>query len=51
MNFDKVCFLVEKGIIDYAEALSLQKKLFQAKKEGKLKEDVLFCLSILLQSP
>jgi len=44
MNFDKVCFLVEKGIIDYAEALSLQKKLFQAKKEGKLKEDVLFLL-------
>lgn len=39
-----MCFLVEAGLINYLQALELQKKTYLAKKRGKIKEDVLFLL-------
>lgn len=39
--------ILEAGLIDYAEALALQQKIFRAKKEKRVKEDIL----ILLEHP
>jgi len=43
----KKCLLVEAGLIEYAKALDLQKRILQAKKERRMEEDVL----ILLEHP
>lgn len=44
MSMRKNCLLIESGQIDYGRALHLQKRIFQIKKEGKLKKDVLILL-------
>ncbi len=44
MDKNKICFLVEAGLVDYRKALEVQKKTHLAKKCGKIKEDVLFVL-------
>lgn len=44
---NKKCLVVEAGLIEYAKALDLQKKILQAKKKRWMEEDVL----ILLEHP
>jgi len=38
------CFIVNLGLIDYKKALYLQEKILKAKREKKMKEDVLLLL-------
>ncbi|MBE0479192.1 lipoyl(octanoyl) transferase LipB [Candidatus Aerophobetes bacterium] len=47
MNNNQKCLIVRAGLLEYPKALKLQEKIFQLKREGKIKEDV----AIFLEHP